>query len=105
MAIERDDNAIWTYTSLYVIEDKETFLNEFSQIHCYNVFPPRGVELGETAIKFLYYNGESEFFNECGRTMLRYESAVGEIIRLTGSHCLDKADYNALIEKYYKTTT
>ena len=98
--IERMDNGGWGYTVLCSIQDKETFLNEFSQIPCYSVAPPGGVEVGEKAIRFLFQNGESEFFNEYGRTMFRYEYEGGEIIRLPGSHHLDESSYTNLIQKY-----
>ena len=89
-----------TYTVLCAIKDKESFVKDFSQIPCYLVAPPRGVELGETAIKFSYQDGEAEFFNEYGRTMFCYESEKGEIRGVTGSHRLDEGGYNNLINKY-----
>ena len=98
--IEREDNGNCTYTVLFSVEDKEKFLNESSKIPCYSVAPPRGVESGETAIRFLFQNGTSELLNESGRTMFLYEYEGGGIIELPGSHCLEEDAYNNLIEKY-----
>ena len=102
MQLQYDNNGKMIFEILSTIEEKEEFLNDFSQIPCYLRSPPSGVELGKTAIKFSYQNGESELVNEYGRTMFLYEFDGGEILGFTGSHYLNEGGYNTLIRKYSK---
>lgn len=84
------------------IEDKERFLNDFSQVSCYSQSPPGGVEPGVKAIKILYNNGEYELVNEFGRTRVVYSELMGEGLHSMsdGPYYLDEEEFNDLIEKY-----
>ena len=92
-----------TFTTLSIIEDKEAFLQDFSQISCRRKSSsPFGVDSGEIAIKILYNNGEYELITRDAQSQCLYDPNKEEMyyMKYKGWFYFDKEGFSALLTKY-----
>jgi len=84
-----------------VIEDHETFLNEFRALECRQHFmDPLGVSEGSTVIKLTYSNGSYELISGLGiGKYVKYEDGSGKLFPYSGYQTFDEK-FPELIEKY-----
>lgn len=84
---------------LATIENTEVFLQEFSEIHCEEIFnDPETIEPNTIVIKVLYSNGDYEFINYIAQRKCYKDSSRSH----NGYFILDKEPFEALIKKYTK---
>lgn len=84
---------------LATIENTDVFLQEFSEIHCREVFnDPETIEPNTIVIKVLYSNGDYEFINYIAQRKCYKDSSRSH----NGYFILDKEPFEALIKKYTK---
>ena len=101
-----DDEMVIYSSVLLSVNNKAEFIEDFLQVKCYMKTPPSDAYYEKKAIKFVYDTGEYGFVNDVGETVYKYSKVLGEgLHRFSGNRCLDKQEFDALIEKYYKATT
>ena len=83
---------------LATIENTNIFLQEFSEIHCEEIFnDPLTVEPNTIVIKVLYSNGDYEYINYNAQRKCYKDSLMSH----NGYFELDQEPFEALIKKYY----
>ena len=90
----------WGYSSQIIIDDNESFLNDFRKVKCYKVVAdPQGVEGHRYGIKFTYSNGEFEILSSGGQ--IKYFNEIG-MKYYSGYYAFDENEFNVLISKWGK---
>ncbi|MBE6540811.1 MAG: hypothetical protein E7674_08775 [Ruminococcaceae bacterium] len=83
---------------LVTIENTDVFLQEFSEIHCREIFnDPETVNPNTIVIKVEYSNGDYEYIDYIAQCKCYKDSAMSH----NGYFILDKEQFEAFIGKYY----
>ena len=97
------------FETLCVIENKERFLGEFSQLVCtYRWNDPTGINkeyIGCTLLKIEYVDGDYELISHYAQA--EYENDLvggGKYDMYAGRYMFNEQEFNALIEKYLVET-
>lgn len=94
---EETSQEVIEQTTISVVNDIESFIDDFMQINCYSIYSdPSGIENNTVVIKIIYNNDDYELIGVEGQA--KYIS--GKYKNYVGYQYFDENQYETLILKY-----